>query len=374
MKKISGIAALILAAVLCCSCYDSREVSETAYIIAVGIDCAGEGLFNYTFQLAAPLSAESGGDENENTSVRNIVLTAGDFYTARNMLNNFLSKRVDMSHLKMIVFSPDTDNGAWLEHSQLLVREREVRPYTLLAAAEGTAEELLKCVNPELEENTAKYYELMSQRSDNIYAPSERLGDFVDEIKESGEGYLPLAHVSTDGNGKKRSEFKGMMLLRDGCAVGVLDGESSMWFNILKRGIRSLKISVPNKHNVGEKLVFSVSVPECAKYSADIKREKLKVLVRQKLEVKYEGAELPKGYADYAELYSDFQNSCEKSTECLLHSLSHEFGVDALNIGKRFRRCFKTYDEMKAFDLSKKISEAEFEVKMKIIGEAEACL
>lgn len=374
MRKISGFMVVILTIFLCCSCYDGREVSETAYVIAVGIDGAGEGLFNYTFQIAAPLSVNNGDDNGKNTSVRNIVLTAGDFYTARNMLNNFLSKRVDMSHLKMIVFAPETDSGAWLRHSRMFVREREIRPHTLLAAAEGTAEEYLKCVNPEFEENTAKYYELMSLRSNNIYAPSAELGDFVDEIKDSGGGSLPLARVLRDGDKNERSELKGMMLFRDECAVGALDGDSAMWFNILKRGIKNCKISVPSKYDTSERLVFSVFVPSVAKYSANTSGGSFKITVRQRLEAKYEGGELPNGYGSYAELYSDFQKNCAESVERLLCSLSRDFGVDALNIGKKFRRNFATYDKMKGFDWNKKFSEAEFVVQMEIGGDDERCL
>ncbi len=214
MQRLKALLPAILCVFLLCGCFDDKEIDETAYIIAIGIDCAGESDYKYTFQFSAPLAMSGGGDEggskkevsdddpnaiadSGNPGVHNVIIKAADFYVAKNMLNNFLSKNIDMSHLKIIVFSPEVDRSGYVSHSQMFLHEREVRPHTCLAVAERSAEEFIRSVNPELEVNTAKYYELMSLRSNNVYAPVKMLRDFADSSGETGkDAVLPIARIS----------------------------------------------------------------------------------------------------------------------------------------------------------------------------------
>lgn len=203
MKRCRVIAVILAASLMLVSCYDNREIDETAYIIAVGIDPQTDNDYKYTFQFSAPLATVEGGESggggeaDENQTVNNVIIKAADFYIAKNMLNNFLSKNIDMSSLKLIVFSRKLSTNDFLKHSQLFLREREVRPHTCLAVAEEDAEGFLKSVNPELEANTAKYYELMALRSNNVYAPVKRLGDFISETENISHcSVLPIACIS----------------------------------------------------------------------------------------------------------------------------------------------------------------------------------
>lgn len=384
MKKFFALLVTIILVIAQCGCYDSREIDETAYIIAIGIDDAENGEFKYTFQFAAPLAisgegggggggeeekkSEGGEDEeknildSKNPGVKNTVVRAADFYVARNMLNNFLSKNIDMSHLKMIVFSAEIEGDDFIEHSQLFRHEREVRPHTVLAVAENSAEEFLRCVNPELEANTAKYYELMSLRSNNIYAPSKRLHEFADELSEGGSSVLPLACVSdfedsskldkissytqkdgwiqSDGGwiSSSKSELRGMMIFRNAAAVVTMDGDSALIYNILRRDIEEFTLSLENKNKRGTVMTFNVNIPAAAKYTVEQRSDGCRITIRQHLEPEYIGDGLPEGYTSAEELMNDFNTAVRERMESFFYNTAREFGADIMQTGNCIKK------------------------------------
>lgn len=456
MTKLKAITAVLFCALVLTGCYDDREIDETAYIIAIGIDLAdssdttarenaetepnveksersdaektententeknektlkidkgragaasegvtdGASAYKYTFQFAAPLavSGEGGGaaeapqDENGssdsgNSGVRNVVVTASDFYVAKNMLNNFLSKNIDMSHLKMIVFSPKVERDGYISHSQLFLHEREVRPHTCLAVAECSAEELLRSVNPELELNTAKYYELMALRSNNVYAPVKLLRDFADDSSENGrDTVLPIARISnkTDvrekENGKRtedsawitadgvrvsssRSDMRGMAVFRNSEPVGETDGDGALVYNILTGGIKKCNVSLRNEYSPENTISFAVSVPKAAHIEAEENNGKYIVTMKTRLGIKYINERLPKGYRSYGELYDYACSEFEKKFSEFLYSSSRDFGADIFGIGKKLRRKYADTERLEGSGTKNIYSTAEFNV------------
>ena len=51
-KLLSALLVTILSAYLLCGCFDDREIDETAYIIALGIDKGEGNYYIYTFQFS----------------------------------------------------------------------------------------------------------------------------------------------------------------------------------------------------------------------------------------------------------------------------------------------------------------------------------
>ena len=47
-------------------CYDLKEIDETAYIVALGIDKGKDKNFSYTFQFTSPLAIMAQGSSEEN--------------------------------------------------------------------------------------------------------------------------------------------------------------------------------------------------------------------------------------------------------------------------------------------------------------------
>jgi len=396
MKNKLLILLLILSILPLTGCYDIKEIDETAYIVALGIDESDGRNFSYTFQFSAPLAISAPSPEGEsssseesssksNQSVSTLTIAAPDFYVARNLTNNYMSKNINMSHLKMIVFSAKISPDDLEQHSQLLLREREIRPHTTIALSATTASDFLKKVNPELESNTSKYYELMSLRSNNIYAPSKQLHDFVDEIiTGENDTVLPIAtnakeirkfpadSTTAGWVGTHKSSIDsdsavmcGMAIYKEGTLSGSMDGDSALIFNILNKNIDNCTVTVADKHNHDRTISFRLIIPQKAHYR--LNRQTTEVRVSQNLSAEYLGSILPKGYRSFDELYSYFRTIITNRMQEFLLDISKERSADILSLRNEMRRQFLTLKDWEAFDWNSFYKQARFSVNINFI-------
>lgn len=241
-----GILLLILC-ILLTGCYDSRQVEESAYVIALGVDKGDDNSYIYTFQLSNPL--ELGGNKtNEETdagnkTVSNISIDARNYYLATNNLKGQLSKIPSMSHLKIIIFSTEVAKEDILSHASLLFREQEVRPNAHLCLAES-AQNFLENVKPALEVSTARYYELMFRNENTPYAPQVTLREFVSKGTDSAcDPVLPIA---------EKEKLEGIGIFKNGTLISVGGWEDAMLYKLLSNQAKNISI------NAGDS-VFSVT-------------------------------------------------------------------------------------------------------------------
>lgn len=369
------------------ACYDASDIEETAYLIALGID-KGESGFLYTFQLASPApDKEGGGEKGENPTAKNVVIGAEDFYTARNMFSNYLSKSLNMSHLKMIVCSKEIAESSFYEHSQLFSREREIRPGTYLAVSSKSAEEFLKAVNPALEGNTAKYYELINLDRSMLYAPAKRLGEFLSDMETSdGSGVLPVARVleteKSDGiKGEKhekgemvkgtvsrvsdsKTELFGMGIFKKGKIIGMLDGNDAFMYNILTGFSEDFVFSVKSTDDEQRTLSFKVSLDNKPKIKVLENGEKIRVDVMVEGDIEYMGIkdfENFKGEKGFEKIASD---ALGKELKAFLEKTASTYGADVLKVGDRLKKYYLTQEDFEKINFEDKYPYAEFYVSV----------
>lgn len=375
MKKAASLITAAFLSLTLCGCYDNREIDQTAYVIAVGIDKGPSG-FNYTFQISAPLTMGSGdegmtgGGGEENSKVENIVIGAENLYEARNSLNNFLSKQVNLSHLEMIVFSAETAEDGLENHFIFLQREREVRPNTHICISRGSAETFLRGINPALEANTANYYDLISKNG-SIYAPAKTLREFVNEEAIFAAavplGVVSEAEESSDFSSRSdimrvsssKSELSGLCLMKDYKAVDYLPPFQSLLFGLLSGNTKECDISIP----IGE--------------------ESYEIRLRPKNKAKFtvsqgeEEEDTVKLKADFtAEIISSGRGLSEREIEEYLSREAYALflsaqkaGCDIFGVGNCIRRKCKTISEWESINREERFKNAYFSPHIEVVAE-----
>lgn len=413
MLRVSAAVAVLFSLCFLCSCYDASDIEETAYLIALGIDRNNkentdsselENEFTYTFQLAAPLAGggEKGGSneyDSGNPTVSNIVITADSFYSAKNLLTNYLSKVLNMSHLKTIVCSWQAAETSLIEHSELFSREREIRPGTFVCVSAVSAQEFLKAVNPELEGSTAKYYELVNSDKTLIYAPVKRLGDFIEETQTGdGSAALPIAWIAEaessdgekDGTGKiygRKPELKGMAVLKGNNIVGTLGESEALMYNILTGHTEDFVFTVFNNSSDSNSsystevstISFKCRTESVPKISVKLnKKFAMDVSVRIKLFAECMGkridADNSNGYKTPEKLSSLLQAAFEKEMTDFLDKTAYELNADILKIGRKCKKNYLTIEELEKSDFEKNYKNSKFSVKVILTMNEEAQL
>ncbi len=240
-KRMQGIGVIFLCFFLCfglCGCRDSNEIEQNAYITALGVDKGSEEKYEVTFQISNPLNSGGGGEEEDkkekSKSTDNISVEAEDFYESLDKLKSIISKQPNMSHMKLAVYSKEIAKNDALKISEILLKEREIRPEVNLCLSDS-AREFLENVNPTLEENTVRYYELFFGNEDIPYAPVSELRDFVG--KSTDKAYDAVIPVIDD------NVLSGMGIFHNGCLEEILSGSEVEIYKLLRGELRNAAVS-----------------------------------------------------------------------------------------------------------------------------------
>ena len=331
--KIKRAGAAVMSLILCltlCGCYDSSEVEEKGYVIAIGIDKGDNSEFKYTFQLSNPL--ESGGsmgteekaDEKQsdgNNTVDNICVEADDFFTAKNKLKSVLSKKADFSNVKVVALSNQVAEEDALSHCVILLKDREVRPSANICVA-GSAVDFLKSVNPTLEENTIRYYELFFKNRDVPYATVITLREFVSRsVDKAYDAVAPLVN---------ESGLSGMALFQSGKMCGAADDDEALIYNLLIGNAEGAGFN----YGTGECTLSSVCKPDINVSTDNVNPY---IILEIKVDVS-EGADLDK-----------VARQLKNRTETFLYKTS-TLSCDILGLGRKVKSDFATQFKWESYN------------------------
>lgn len=162
MKKLKLIVLLSFIIFTFTGCFSKTELEDYAYVIAIGIDKGPKNNYIISFQIAVPIKIAgegSNGSGKESTSL--VTLETDTIYNSISRANAMISKEITLSHNKIIVFSEEVAKEGIQELLNAFVTNREIRPKTSMLVYKGLAKDLLASLEPILEKNPSRYYDLL---------------------------------------------------------------------------------------------------------------------------------------------------------------------------------------------------------------------
>ena len=216
MKKFI---ALILSLILCITlsgCYDSKEISRIAFVIAVGFD---EN--SYSFQIINPSAFE--GDSSDNSPLLTETVYASNVYDAMNKLNSKVSETCDYSHIKMVIFSRKVLERGIKKEIDAMLKSNEFHPNTNITMCEGKASDYMQNLKIPLDANPAEYYENMSGYDFTEYSPDTQLKD----IQKNFSSHIAGCAIPIINN-------NGMAITSNFKLSGTADENQTLIYNLLK--------------------------------------------------------------------------------------------------------------------------------------------
>lgn len=198
-KRIILITSLILCSLSLTGCV-GKEPNEIAYIVALGIDGGDNDNYDLTIQYANTTQISGGsseeGGKNGSQIVENITVEAPTIYGAIGLANHIVSKTFSLSHAKLIVFSEEVAREGLNDIVETFIRSEELRPDVNLAVALDGAKEYLTSVNPVMEVNPAKYYQMVYDKNVLIGIPDGVAKNFFFSTEtEDYDCLMPIAGV-----------------------------------------------------------------------------------------------------------------------------------------------------------------------------------
>ena len=251
-----------------------NSLDNLAYVVAIGFDIKDNGKLELSFQIALPSGSEGSSGSTSSQSSDSIVTSVecNTFESGVNLVNSYLSKELNLSHCKAIVFSEEIAFQGIGEYLYTLINHVEIRPTCNVIISKCNAKYFLNNSSPLLEQLSSKYYEIAST-SEKVtgYTYNITLLDFFSDFADSfTECFATLGSVNDGGsdnrdssisaNGtddsyvasetpidaQKNIENLGLAVFKGDKLVGELNGLECIAHLILTNELDNAVISVPS--------------------------------------------------------------------------------------------------------------------------------
>ncbi|MBQ3225536.1 MAG: Ger(x)C family spore germination protein [Clostridia bacterium] len=405
MKLRLFLCLLFIASLMLSGCEYSHEITDMAYVVALGLDKAEDGV-RVSFQFARPLSigggeqqgggasSEGGEDEgaakNKNTTV--LSISADSFYTARAIAENSLSKAINLSHTKLLLFSEELAKEGISEHIRLFMKSSQFSPNTYVAVSLCPAEEYMKTAAPSLEINPAKYYTLIFAQQNSDYMPEATLRDVYFDLSAPGsEPVLPVTNLvqekegeskeaergdyeagEVDKGGENKTDVSGMATISMGKLSAVLSSADSVSYHLLSGKLKEHYLSIPSPSEEGKHITLRLTQDAMPKHRVEEKEQKLSI--SSKLFLSAELVECPK--KDIDALGTDgiktlAEGHLKEQMREFMKATQQECRADVIGFGRIFKMKFPDYPAWEAYHWQEKYQTADFspEVTLRISRE-----
>jgi spore germination protein KC len=370
-------------------CWDRVELEEQAYVIAIGVDVGKIHDYLVTFEIANPkIGARDVGSEGNKPPTEVITIDAPDVLSLRDTANASVSRRISLSHAKVIIVSEKLAKTDKFSKMILpIMRDRDIRRNVDLMICREDASEFIRTNNPKLESRNHKFYELMANRwKETALVPVSNLNRFY--ARTVGRGGLFIASYAsarepstgTKGyednykagqiskEGGNPTQIIGSAVIKDGLMIGTLTGEETRFSLNLRpvSKVSSMMTTFPDPLSEEERIVARLTRRRNHKVRMDLNGDypKMDIDIYMNVEI----LAIP-SFIDYVEdldkqkiLKLSIEEYLNKGAKSLIKKTQREFKADPFLWSTYARKQFLTSQEYAAYGWMDKYPRAKINV------------
>lgn len=366
MSKITKLFYIILCMtiimVTLTGCYDNREIEDLTYVVAIGIDEADNNMFNLTFQTAVPKSITTG--EGETTDIKSFK--TDNFLSGFRKTGRYLSKKINLSHTKIIVVSEEIAKKGLLPFLNGLQNYMELRPNVNIIVAANGAKNYIESLQPKLSANPTKYYDMMFKSYQTDFrVPSSQLGDYLYRTRSTGsqpvtiytevdntvvESKKPETDKPEEGAGeeKKSMSIKGLAVFNRDKMKGSLNAEETSLYALMTGSIDTIKLEVKDPLDERYKILSNVSLDRSSKTSVQVYGDKPQINIELNLHADIEAVQSNIIYSDTAKLQKvqkEYEDYLKNEMNSLLSKASNTYKSDIFGFGQIAKKNYSSVSQ-----------------------------
>jgi spore germination protein KC len=398
-----GRCLLILSLIFLTGCFDSRETDATGYVIAVGLDKGEKDNIRLTVAIADPrfiagITDNGGGKDGGNDMVIKSVEAYGPL-SGIEQLKAAASRHLSLQHTKAFIFSEELAKSGLGEYINELAKDYEVRGTSNVYVCRGQAKDFLENNRAALEVIPGKQYELSGRISkEHGFYRNEKFRDFYVGIKNTAtDPVMPVIAIHEEGfatakpgvdhggepelgkyiagdipiESKNKTQIGGMAVFRQDKMVGMIDGEKTRYFLMLKGQFNRGFFNIPDPLAEQQSLVglvvrqdrsprYRVGINEDGHPVVDVELFLKAELVSVSDLRAYEKEENRRLLEEA--LSTEIQTGCTK----LIKYIQEECAADICGFGERMKGKFLYQQDWLAFNWLEKYPQAMTQVKVNI--------
>jgi len=363
-KYISFALILIFLLFTLTGCYDSTGIEDFFYIVAIGIDNSENNLISLSVQTAKP-SNSSNSSSAQSNEYKIYTVDCESIESGINILNNYLNKKINLSHCSAIVFSEEVAKQGVRNYINILGNDTEIRPDCSLIISSKSAYDVLDKVSNSGEGFSSRLYEYILNSIDYTgYTIDSNFANFFSKINsQQTQATAIYALVNED-----TVQNSGAAVFKEDVMVGTISPSQTIAHLIVNNDLDSCMISVDNPFNDGD--VIDLNLRKTGNPIIDINLINNTPFI--KITAYLEGSINGSGEQfDYTS--SENIKLVEKATNEYLESLMNEYlyiiskkyNSDIAEFGGRLASKFSTIDEYNKIHWNEIFKDSFFEVEIK---------
>ena len=265
--------------------YENNSIENLAYVIALGIDKGEDNLLKLSFQFATP-SSDSGSSGSSGSDITTTTVECSSISSGFNLMNSYISKKLNLSHCKVIIFSEELAAMGITEEVQTLINKIQIRPDSSIIISKCSASDFIENAKPNLMTLIARYYEIVVTSGKYTgYYYNSTLENFYSSLEESlveatamlgGTNVEQLHYIDKDINyididssyiagtslveDENLIQLMGTAVFKDGKLVGELNGQETISHLIVTNKLDQCIINIPDPFSSDNLISVSISL------------------------------------------------------------------------------------------------------------------
>lgn len=256
---------IVLSIILMCflftltGCYDASTIEDAYYIVALGIDLTEDNLYDISIQIAQTTngSSDSSGGSSQSSEYTIYNVEAQSIDSGISILNNYLNKKINLSHCSAIVFSEKLARRGLGNIINSLANNHEVRPNSYVLISSKKAYDVLEKVSNSGENFSARFYEYIINSVDYTgYSAATTFDSLFSQINNSsGDAISTYTVVEDDA-----IQNNGLAIFKNDYMVGSVTAMDSVAHLILTNKLEESLITIEDPFDSPEKIDLEITL------------------------------------------------------------------------------------------------------------------
>jgi len=389
VRKKTALLSLLLLLLPAAGCYDRREPDEIAYVVAIGLDKGVTDRLRLSLQIVR-MADESGargmpGGGGQDTSPGDepiiVTLDCPSLFTGMNMANSSISRKFNLMHAKLIIFSEELARSDDFEKQiSGLMRYIEIRRIMHILVTRGKAEDFIRENKTLIGKNPPKTMQMLTDSSALTgMIPDANLFNFYNDFKSTFQrpiailaglntfenlknpGRGEIQESTSGGNylagelprkGYLKRELLGTAVFNGTEMIGELNGTETRALAMIrgefKRGFYTIKDPLKPDYLVSLE-VFPARKPYV---KVDLRGETPEIFVKIRLEGDLLAVQSAENYEKpdmKPVLEQAFESEIKSQVDSLVAKCQKEFKSDIFGLGRSVASKFLTIEDWERY-------------------------
>ena len=348
-------------------CANSEENLENYYyVMAIGIDKGENTKINLSVQIASNSSgsqdSDSGSSQQNSSNIYSTPCNSID--SGISILNNYLSKRINISHCSAIIFSEELGREGIKNYINALGNNPEIRPTCNIMISSTTGLDVLEKISNSTEVFSSRYYEFIKSSTKYTgYSVTPELSEFFYCLNFSKNSCFASYITVSD----EVVQNTGIAVFDGDKFAGQLSVLDSISYALITDRLESATISIKSPKD--EDKLIDVSIKQAKKPKIECKLVNNYPFIKIKTSLEYgilsSTYEIDTDSEDGNLLLERAINSyIQEIISNFLYEISHKYDADICNFKNEILKNYLTLEEFEKIHWNEIYKDSYFEVSV----------